>query len=239
MALYSNQQGKGITPSHKKETTMTTQTTITREDLINAIAAGEYDIDFDYSLCEIQSLSIVTSFEYACYKISFNNAELDAVTTIQFDHADYDNRLQLNGENLNDEFFEGTPAEENWQAILRHVAENMERDMQNVITQANQARVDAIMNSDRMDEWIEGVGTNAYGGGTCYQLYLNLDNDSLLIHQEASSSSSDFGWFECTQTRLTKIAQYEDIDAEECEPYDDWEAHYRNELESEILEAIQ
>lgn len=101
-------------------------------------------------------------------------------------------------------------------------------------TQNTESRIETIMNSDTMSEWINGVGTNAYGGGSSHQLYLDMDNDSLLISEQPTSQS----WLQRNDGSLVRIASYSNPDSAECEPYDDWEANYRDELETTLQEAI-
>lgn len=95
-------------------------------------------------------------------------------------------------------------------------------------------RVNTIMDSDTMLEWLDSVGRNVYGGGSHFSLYLDLDDDSLMVDTQADSNS----WRQRDDGSLVRIATYNNMDSEECEPYDDWEQNARLELEGAIYDAI-
>ena len=92
-----------------------------------------------------------------------------------------------------------------------------------------------IMDSEKMAEWVCNVGTNAYGGGCCYQLYLDLHDHTLVVNYEVSSNS----WLQRDDGSLTKIAQYENLCGDICEPYDGWEQWYREELEIDLYKLAK
>lgn len=95
-------------------------------------------------------------------------------------------------------------------------------------------RIRKIMDSDTMCDWMGNVGTNAYGGGLHYSLYLDLDDDSLMVDCQADGNS----WRQRDDGSLVRIAMYSNMSKEECEPYDGWEQNERIEIEGRIWDAI-
>lgn len=77
-------------------------------------------------------------------------------------------------------------------------------------TQQAQALAQQIIesNTETVIEWIMGAESGSHFDGTCYQLYLDVDDDSLSIHQEASSQS----WLRRDDGSLQQVARHEGYD---------------------------
>lgn len=97
-----------------------------------------------------------------------------------------------------------------------------------------QARIGKIMGSAEMSEWVNGVGTNNYGCGQTYTLYLDTDNDTLFIDCQATSNT----WLCREDGSLLSIATYSNPDDETCTPWDGWEESYRLDLERDLGRAL-
>ncbi len=88
-----------------------------------------------------------------------------------------------------------------------------------------------------------GCASGDYYDGSSYQLYLDLDDESLREHHEASDQS----WIQRDDgslVQLSRISGYCDIPAEEryteaCNLDDYGYAAYLDELQSKIAEAMQ
>jgi hypothetical protein len=72
-----------------------------------------------------------------------------------------------------------------------------------MIETQEQERVDAVMHSqsDVLEEYFAGIASGEYYDGSSWQLYLDLDDDSLMIHQEVSSQS----WLQRDDGSLARI----------------------------------
>jgi hypothetical protein len=68
-----------------------------------------------------------------------------------------------------------------------------------------QERVDAVMRSqsDVLEEYFAGIASGEYYDGSSWQLYLDLDDGSLMIHQEVSSQS----WLQREDGSLVQLAE--------------------------------
>lgn len=93
-----------------------------------------------------------------------------------------------------------------------------------------------------LTEYFEGIASCSYYDGTSYQLYLDLDDNSLRIHQEASDQS----WIQRDDGSLVqihKVSGYCDIPAAErytdgCDIMDYGYADWIDNIEAAIAAAL-
>jgi len=98
-------------------------------------------------------------------------------------------------------------------------------------------------NQSILVEFFTGIASCDYYDGTCYQLYLDLDDDSLSIHREASDQSwiqRDDGSLIC----IHKVSGYCDIPeneryTEDCDLNDYGYGEWIDMIEQKISQAIE
>lgn len=105
-------------------------------------------------------------------------------------------------------------------------------------------RIDSIMdaNEDTLTEFFAGIASCDYYDGTSYQLYLDLDDDTLLIHQEVSDQS----WLQRDNGSLIQVLRvsgYCDIPEDEryadgCDLSDYGQSDWLDQVRDRIAEAI-
>jgi hypothetical protein len=106
-------------------------------------------------------------------------------------------------------------------------------------------RVDTIIekNESVLVEFFTGIASCDYYDGMSYQLYLDLDDDTLMIHQEASDQS----WLQRDDgslLQITRVSGYCDIPENErysegCDLNDYGYGEWIDMLSDEIAEAIK
>ncbi len=98
-------------------------------------------------------------------------------------------------------------------------------------------------NSAVVEAFFLGLASGDYYDGTSYQLYLDLDDDSLLEHQEASDQS----WLQRDDgslVQISRISGYCDIPEDErytegCNLDDYGYGEYLDQLQIKIAEALE
>jgi hypothetical protein len=108
------------------------------------------------------------------------------------------------------------------------------------------ARANEIVNSDAnapvLTEFFIGIASCDYYDGTCYQLYLDTDDDSLSISRQASSNS----WMQRDDGSLVIVCQisgYADTPESEryvdgCDINDYGYAEWLEQMEAKIVDAL-
>lgn len=107
-----------------------------------------------------------------------------------------------------------------------------------------QTRVEQIMakNEAVLEQFFIGIASCDYYDGTCYQLYLDLDDDTLSINQEASSNS----WMQRDDGSLVQVASvsgYTDTPederyTDECSLSDYGYSEWLDEIQAKIEESL-